>query len=304
MRRYNIVSRVLLILAVITFALAAPVQVQKRRQAPEDSITALEKRVLEGNLDGLWDGLWHYKNVLGDATLPPNSIRPAEPDVRVPPAPPNPAGAHVPEVHAPQPNPAEEPAPELFAPPPNLPYVLVPEGHAPPPNRPFLSVVNILAPPRNPATVYVGGVPLRPYRPAESDRELMDVGDDAPPGSPRSGYSVSPPPSPRWSTRSEDWTHWYEAPSSLGRSTGSDSDSDDWQTTISSPPSVASQSENLKAADSDYELKGNAKVPRHISGTASGVDIVNAAEIELRSAVDLRPYVSAFPSLSTNHSAD
>ena len=86
MRRYNKVSWILLILTVITFALAVPVLVQDKRQAwvdvehaPEDVVTMLGKRLdLEEDVNVLWNGLhWHhpnYMNVLGEApaALPPN----------------------------------------------------------------------------------------------------------------------------------------------------------------------------------------------------------------------------------------
>ena len=80
MRRYNKVSWILLILTLITFALAAPVLVQDKRQAwidvehaPEDVVTMLGKRVLDEDLNVLWNGLhWHHTNVLGEtpAALP------------------------------------------------------------------------------------------------------------------------------------------------------------------------------------------------------------------------------------------
>jgi hypothetical protein len=137
---------------------------------------------------------------------------------------------------------------------------------------------NIHIPPPNPAEVHVP-----PQNPADHDRESMDIDHDAPPGSPESGYSHSPPPSPEGSTVSEDW---HTAPTSPGSSTEWDSDSDRWST-ISNAPSAESQSENLKAADT--EMRGKAKVSRRISGTARGVDTVNAAQMQLRSAVDPGP---------------
>jgi hypothetical protein len=215
MRRYNIISRILLILTVITFALAAPVLVQEKRQAcgdkvhvPEDVITVLGKRTREQDLDMLWDGLRYYEHVWGNRNRAGVHLQepPLLPDV----PPPNPAGVHVPEVHVP------------------------------------------------------------PQNPADSDRESMELDSDGPPASPESGHSEE----------------WYTPPSSLGSSTESDSDSDRWST-MSNAPSAESQSENLKAAD--YEMRGKAKVLRHISGTASGVDTVNAAQMELRSAVDPGP---------------
>jgi hypothetical protein len=231
MRRYNVVSRILLILTVITFVLAAPAPVRDKRQAcveavqkPEDVKTVLGKRVGE-DLEWLWYefGLRYHENG-GEI--------------------PNPAGIHL------------EPAPPPYVPPPNPAEVHVPEVHVP------------------------------PQGPVDSDHESMELNDDAPPPpSPESAHSHSPPPSPVGSTESEDW---HTAPTSPGSSTesGSDSSSDYWST-ISNSPSAESQSENLKAADS--EMRGKAKVSRRISGTASGVDMVNAAQMELRSAVDPGP---------------
>ena len=186
MRRYNIIPRILLTLTVITFALAAPVQVQEKRQPPEDMITVLGKRILEEDFNVLWDGWWHHLNVLGEPPPPPQLLRP------------NPAGVHVPEVHVP------------------------------------------------------------PQGPADSDRKSTELGDDAPPS---------------------------DRPSSLG----SDSDSDR-SSAISNAPSEESQpeSEKLEAAD-NYDPKDKTKVLPGISGTASGVDMVNAAQTELRSSVDPGP---------------
>jgi hypothetical protein len=134
-------SRIILILTIITFALAAPALAQEKRQVrvdavrvPEDVVTALGKRILEEDLNVLWDGWWHYENVLGESAPPP------------------------------------------------LPHV-------------------------------------PPQIPADSDRESVELEDDAP-------------------------------PSSLGSSTESDSDSERWST-ISNAPSEESQSENIKAVDSE-----------------------------------------------------
>ena len=60
MRRYNMVSWILLILTVITFALAAPVLVQDKRQAWVDVVhvpevvTILGKRIMDKDLDVVW----------------------------------------------------------------------------------------------------------------------------------------------------------------------------------------------------------------------------------------------------------
>ena len=125
MCRYNIVSRILLILTFITFALAAPVLVQEKRQAsvnevyaPRDMITVLGKRAIGDDLPIL----------LGE-------VEDHVPEVHVPQ--PNLAGVHVPEVDAPPPNAAENHVPDVDAQLPNQPLNLagvhVPV-HAPPPD--------------------------------------------------------------------------------------------------------------------------------------------------------------------------
>ena len=212
MHRYNIISRILLILTISTFALAVPVLVQEKRQTPGDVIIVSGKRALVEDLDPLLEGLLLHDGNEEGAALPANSLQPAEPEVHVPPPnpagadmhapPPNPAGA---DIHAPPPNPAGA---DVHAPPPNLPYVLVPEGHAPPPNQPFLHVVNALAPPRNPVRLPWNPVQLNVLHPgpfvqpqaglwahlppnaADSDHESVAFDSDAPPGSPHS-YSSS-----------------------------------------------------------------------------------------------------------------
>jgi hypothetical protein len=262
MCRYNIVSRILLIITVITFALAAPALIQEKRQAcvdgvhaPEDVITVLRKRAREQDLWLDLDlGLTWYENAWGNLNPADVHLEPAPPP-RVPP--PNPAEVRVPEVNMPPQNPAEVHVPEVHMPPPNPAEVHVPEVHMPP---------------QNPAEVHVPEVHVPPQNPEESDRESMDLDDEAPPPSPESGHSRSPPGSPEGSTESEDW---HTAPGSPGSSTESDLDSDldsDHWSTISNAPSAESLSENLKAADS--EMRGKAKVSRRISGTASGADTV------------------------------
>jgi hypothetical protein len=90
----------ILILTVITFALADPVLVQEKRQAPEDvMMNMLGKRTREQDLDMLWDGLRYYEHVLGNrnqAGVHPQGPAPP-PDVPAP----DPAGVHVPEIHVP-----------------------------------------------------------------------------------------------------------------------------------------------------------------------------------------------------------
>ena len=226
MHWYNVVSRIILILTVITLALAVPVLVQEKRQScadevhvPEEVITVLEKRTREQDLDMLWDGLRYYEHVWGNR---------------------NPAAVH---LHGPFPQPE-------IPPPPN-PEDLHPEVHAPPPNPAGVQVPEVHAPPQNPG---------------DPDREEMELDDDAPPGSPEHGHSDSPPTSPEGSTKSGDW---YTAPPSLVSSTESDSDMERWST-ISNAPSTESQSENLKAADT--EMRGKAKVLPDTSGSSDGDD--------------------------------
>ena len=126
----NIVSRIILILltVIITFALAAPVlQAQEKRQTCLDSdavhkvtvdsdpdvTTVLGKRALGDDVSLLWDGWWHFLNVLGKpASSPPIGPLPslaadaaaagAEHHASVPVPPPNlnlAEAQHVPEVH-------------------------------------------------------------------------------------------------------------------------------------------------------------------------------------------------------------
>lgn len=95
MRQYNIVSRILIVLTAITFALASPVLVQEERHAysdkshvPKDVTHGLGKRVLEEDLDVM--GWWHYLNGLHDPPPPSQGLllNPA-------------SSAHVPEAHVP-----------------------------------------------------------------------------------------------------------------------------------------------------------------------------------------------------------
>ena len=223
------------------------------------TVTVLGKRTLDEDLDILWDGLWHYENVWGNR---------------------NPAAVHpqgLAEMHVPLQSPADTILGSM-------------DSH---------STISTLT---SPADTILGSTDSHSTISftslANSDRESMELDGDAPPESPGSGHSDSPPTSQEWSTESDDW---YTAPSSLGSST--ESDSDRWST-ISNAPSAESQTENLKAAD--YELKGKAKVSRRISGTTSGVHTVNAAQMELRTAVDPGQSVSAssLRLLPTNPSAE
>ena len=183
MHRYNVVSWTLLILTVITFALAAPVLVQEKRQAcvdvmqvPKDVITVLEKRARDQDLEWLWNefGLRYQENVQG------NLDQAVHPELAPPPnaPPPNPADVQEPEIHAPPPNPAE---------------AQVPEGHEPPQNPVEVQVPEVHAQPPNPAEAQVPEEHEPPQYAADSDHESMDLDDDAPPAS------------PGWSTESEDF---------------------------------------------------------------------------------------------------
>jgi hypothetical protein len=180
MCRYNIVSRILIILTVATFALAAPVLVQEKRQvyvdvvhAPKDVINVSENRRMDPN-DGLnimWDAILHPENAWNH----------------------NPVAVHL-----------QEPEPPL-----------------------------------NPAE------PEPPLNPADPDRESIELDDDAPPGSPESGDSHSPPTSPDPSTASEDWR---VAPTSPESSTASE----DWHMAPTSPES-STESEDWHMAPSGLE---------------------------------------------------
>jgi hypothetical protein len=88
MRRYDIVSGILLILSIIDFALAAPVLVQKKRQAsvnvvhiPKDVITVLEKRG-DDDIEKLVGEFFETseKPVESSDAHAPSSSAPPEPD--------------------------------------------------------------------------------------------------------------------------------------------------------------------------------------------------------------------------------
>jgi hypothetical protein len=71
----------------------------------------------------------------------------------------------------------------------------------------------------------------------------------------------------------------------------SDSDSSWSESTISNAPSdpKESLSERPLPRAADNDLKDEVRVSRRISGSAGGVDMANAAQMELRSAVDSDP---------------
>jgi hypothetical protein len=93
MRRYDIISGILLILSIIDFALPAPVLVQEKRQErvdvvhiPKDVITVLGRRGREDELEKLWEG--YFDNLVnleesGNLESPSShssSSSPSEPD--------------------------------------------------------------------------------------------------------------------------------------------------------------------------------------------------------------------------------
>ena len=183
MRRNNTVSRILLILTLSAFALAAPVLVQERRQSCVNEVhvprAVLGKRALSDHLRFMLDGFEGMEGPAEDEQLP------------------NLAEEHMLAEHAPPPGPPEEPVPEEHAPQPNVAEEPVPEVHPPPPNQ---------------AGEHVP-VPVLPDNPADFDRESVVFGDDAPPVSPEHGHSPSPSPpsSPLVESSTEsysDWGHW------------------------------------------------------------------------------------------------
>lgn len=109
MRRYSIISRILLILTVTTFTLAAPVSAQEKRQALEDVTTVLGKRGGEQGLeDILLETVFQSHLMKGDlGHVPPQEgvhLQNPAPPPEVPT--PNPAEARVQEAHVPAtPNP-------------------------------------------------------------------------------------------------------------------------------------------------------------------------------------------------------
>jgi hypothetical protein len=110
MRRYYIVSGILLILPIIDFAVAAPVLVQEKRQAgvdvvhiPEDAITMLGKRGDE--LNELWLKLFGHPE---DHFAKPEESSAARPSSSSPPS--GPADGWT-DVKQPLPSIPEEPSP-------------------------------------------------------------------------------------------------------------------------------------------------------------------------------------------------
>ena len=108
MRRYNIVSGLLLILPFIDFALAAPVLVQEKRQAyvdvvhiPKDVITVLRKRGFD-DLEKL------VEDFFNTGVKPP--IESSDAHASSSSAPPGPDHGSTNVVHAPGPNPASSPS--------------------------------------------------------------------------------------------------------------------------------------------------------------------------------------------------
>ena len=117
MRRYYIVSGILLILPIIDFTVAAPVLIQEKRHVgvdvvhiPEDAITLLGKR---GDADDLDELLRIYEDHFAkpeesSAARPSSAMSDADYELVDAHAPPNPgtsteSGHELPEVHAPPP---------------------------------------------------------------------------------------------------------------------------------------------------------------------------------------------------------
>ena len=223
MRWYCRASQILLILAVMTFALAAPVLVQEKRRAPEDVINALRKRSDEEDLHILWDPsgpltyfkyFWRTVQEMREEAELPDEAEAFEQWVPV--HPPNAAEEHAQGAHV-------------------LPPVLA-------------------------------GVHVPPQGAVDPDRELMELDDEALSATSKSGYSNSPPPSPKagnvdFSPPGPEAEEWHTPPSSPAEL------DPERESTNSNSPSEESQSGNLKAAD--YGSKGEAKVSRRISGNAN-----------------------------------
>ena len=112
-----------------------------------------------------------------------------------------------------------------------------------------LNVLTDVAPPpqlARPAEVKIPEVLVPPQDQADSDRNLMALGGNAPPEAP----------------------HWQSSQASTSKS-------DQWST--SNAPSEDSQFQPEDPNPAYSDLKGKAKVLRRISDTASGVDMASAA---------------------------
>ncbi len=228
MRRYNMLFRILLILSVANFALAAPVLVQEKRPAcvdvvhvPRDVITVLGKRMDEflwmmENFERLFDSESSLESASTESSLEHSSEHGSESSLE--------HSLESGSEHGSM------------------------ESHH--------SSASSLPLPSDPDRESMGVDSDAPAPSPQGSTESEQ--SHTPPSSP--DWSTE---SEHWHTPPSE--HWHTPPSSLGSSTESDSDSDRWST-ISNAPSTESQFENLQAVD--QELKGKAKVERRISGTA------------------------------------
>jgi hypothetical protein len=283
MRRYYIVSGILLILPIIDFALAAPVLVQEKRQAgvdvahiSEDSIIMLGKR--GGEFDEWLEHLNQFENQFAkpkesSAARPSSSSPPSGPDhgqmdVQQPLPASNPEGwspVSSPDHALPIPGPSTESYHELTG------------AHAPL-SSPVLSTWF------HPDHGYMGPHAPQPNLGPDSDHRLVVEEPPSRPGSPTGfdadhDYQVvhppSPPPPPGSASATESDYEMVDVPSS--------------RVSLKNPDrrsmSVDSRLKNLQTVSN--ALNGKAKESRRISGTAR--DVLNAAQRQLQPERLLNP---------------
>jgi hypothetical protein len=307
MRRYYIVSGILLILPIIDFALAAPVLVQENRQAgvdvvhiSEDAITILGKRGNE--LDEVWlKYLNHFENHFAkleepSAARPSSSSPPSGPDRAwtdferpLPSIPAAPSPVSSPDRALPNAGSSTESGHELIK-----------WDDSPGPSSPASStmsdadfeLVGAHAPPNPwPSTEFdheVTGVHTPLSSPVFPTWFLTDhgfMGPHAPQPNlgPDSDHRlvVEEPPSRPASPTEFDADHGYQEVHPPPPSPGSASSTNSGRRSMG----AESQLENLQAVSD--ALKGNAKESRRISGTAR--DVLNAAQRELQPERSLNP---------------
>ena len=259
MRRYSIVSRILLILSVIDFALAAPVLVQRRQASvdvvhiPEDAITVRGKR---GN--GLEEMGEEFLKTLGK----PKELSAGASSSNS--APPGPDHGSTNVVEAPQSNPAsstanqdhslmgantqpsnpgsQSPALEeytMWEPPPNLGRL-----NMPPPGG-SASIMDVYRPPADPWFTQTGyGSPEKMYTPASSEHgsgdEFYTIPLEPNPANRWTPAEGPPPQKPASPADSFDWNHWQSVEDPPLKKPGSPTDSFDWnhwQSVEDPPPS-------------------------------------------------------------------
>ena len=304
MRRYDIVTGILLILSIIDFALAAPVLVQEPHQArvdvvhiPKDAITVLRKR-WEEDLEKLGEG---FLKTVGkpaessDSTLSSSLAPSAGPDH---------GSTNI--VQAPAPNPASSTAnpdpsmePSSCSPSTSSRQGLRARGSCLTKLAKFLSDEDDFGMVGSMGTDGLGGglyEPLSQYDPGptlggygyESDHKWMVAPAPEPNPNPNSRLLIDPSVDSGF-----DWNYWISAedppptrrpdlPSTSGHA-GSPPSQPEHE--VVSPPSGESpDSEPLDPqAALLYAAKGKAKVvERRISGTAR--DVGNAAQRELQPA--------------------